>query len=116
MISVFFFISSTKNNDKARDIHMLKNMLKMLKDEQDQSDKLVQESVNLAQHLKTTEIIKQGVESLSSNKFISSRVLSAFLEALKERLVSGKFRARLLVYSNIYYSAIILPCILHLTS
>ena len=68
---------------------MLKNMMKILKEENDQEDKLVQESMNLAQHLKTTEVIKRAVESLSSSKYISANVLSAFLSALKERLTIG---------------------------
>lgn len=68
---------------------MLKNMLKIVKEERDSPDKLIQESINLAQHLKTTEIIKQAVESLSSSKYISSDVLITFLETLKERLSSG---------------------------
>lgn len=68
---------------------MLKNILKILKDEQSESEKLVQEAVNLAQHLTTSTIIKQAVVSLSSNEFISSNVLSAFLKVLKERLTSG---------------------------
>lgn len=68
---------------------MLKNMLKIVKEERDSPDKLIQESINLAQHLKTTEVIKQAVESLSSNKYISSDVLITFLETLKDRLSSG---------------------------
>lgn len=69
---------------------MLKNMMKILKEESDQHEKIVQESINLAQHLKTPEIIKQAVESLSSSKFVSANVLCAFLSALKDRLVSGR--------------------------
>lgn len=68
---------------------MLKNMMKILKEENDQHDKLVQESMNLAQHLKTTEVIKRAVESLSSSKYVSANVLSAFLSALKKRLTLG---------------------------
>lgn len=69
---------------------MLKNMMKILKEENDQKDKLAQESINLAQHLRTTEVIKRAVESLSSSKYISANVLSSFLLALKNRLISGR--------------------------
>ncbi len=81
---------------------MLKNMLKILKEETEQQDKLMQESINLAQHLKTTDVIKQAVDSLSSNKYISSDVLLTFLETLKERLVSGK--CPIIILYNYFWS------------
>lgn len=70
---------------------MLKNMMKILKEENDQSDKLIQESINLAQHLKTADVIKQAVDCLSSSKYISSEVFLTFLQTLKMRLSSGLY-------------------------
>lgn len=81
---------SSKNNDKVRDIHMLKNITRILKDENEQPEKLIQESINLAQNLRTAGIIKQAVDTLSSSKFISADVFLAFLQSLKERLSSGE--------------------------
>lgn len=68
---------------------MLKNITRILKDESEQHDKLIQESINLAQNLRTADVIKQAVDSLSSSKFMFSDVLLAFLQSLKDRLSCG---------------------------
>ncbi|XP_065207798.1 rab3 GTPase-activating protein non-catalytic subunit isoform X2 [Planococcus citri] len=82
----FYCCLNSRNNDKIRDIHMLKNITRILKDENEQRDKLIQESINLAQNLRTADVIKQAVDSLSSNKYMFSDVLLAFLQSLKDRL------------------------------
>lgn len=68
---------------------MLKNISRILKDENEQRDKLIQESINLAQNLRTADVIKQAVDSLSSNRYMFSDVLLAFLQSLKDRFSVG---------------------------
>ena len=70
---------------------MLKNVTRILKDESEQRDKLIQESINLAQNLRTVDVIKQAVDSLSTNKYIIADVLLAFLQSLKDRLSIGAY-------------------------
>ena len=84
----FHFALSSKNGKRARDIHLLKKLKSFLREEEFDSEKLVEEVSNVCSEIKTNEIRLQILEMLMGSKHIIPEALRAaancFLDALTD--------------------------------
>ncbi|XP_021929847.1 rab3 GTPase-activating protein non-catalytic subunit-like isoform X2 [Zootermopsis nevadensis] len=82
----FHFALSDKNSNRAGDLHLLKK-LKVLLKEEDSDDKLIEEVRKTVQELKTNDVRTQTLEILSTSKYITPDALDAALSVVVEKLI-----------------------------
>ncbi|XP_046609657.1 rab3 GTPase-activating protein non-catalytic subunit [Neodiprion virginianus] len=90
VIVPFHFALSSKNGKRARDLHLLKKLKAFLREEEFDSEKLINEVTSTCMDFKTNEIRLQAVEMLMVNKHITPESLLAALDVFVENLSQYK--------------------------
>ncbi|XP_045164449.2 rab3 GTPase-activating protein non-catalytic subunit-like [Mercenaria mercenaria] len=83
----FHLALSDKNNKRVRDMHLLKKLKQVLKENTEESESLDTQVRDLLLNIKISSIAQQGVDRVLSTRYLSAKFMIGILKACVQRLL-----------------------------
>nr|XP_022332543.1 rab3 GTPase-activating protein non-catalytic subunit-like isoform X2 [Crassostrea virginica] len=84
----FHLALSDKNSKRARDLHLLKKLKQLLKDNKEESAELQSAVVQILQDTRISHVTQQGVERVLSTKYVSSHFMQEVLRTCSSHITN----------------------------
>ncbi|XP_052275243.1 rab3 GTPase-activating protein non-catalytic subunit-like isoform X3 [Dreissena polymorpha] len=82
----FHLALSDKNNKRVRDMHLLKRLKEILRENKEESESLAAQVQDLLLNIKICSIAQQGVDKILSTPYLSAKFMLGILAAIVQRL------------------------------